>query len=436
LQELRCQAPITGATHGEGGSGSGMPFEGFDPPESNFWRLPNNWFDLAARFTSWAEQKVVEYILRHTWGYHEYDVVKLITMDEFMHGRKRRDGSRIDAGCGMAENSIKKGIHDAVDHGFLIVRTDDSDKGRIRKYYAPRMRRPLVDEGKHTIHAQDQALILEGQTLTLGPQSLTPDPIPLTLEQRSLTPSGQDNDPPTEQATPGKHFMQETQSNNPRPVVVSLPIPRPQGGIRSETPFAVDGHPILDAEGPESAAHRSPTGNSRRNVPTGRSAVSGDGGRYRSGKSLRAIGGTRDGSASKSAIWAPTNQATDLSGSSREAADRGVRRATRPDLVERLAAEGIAPGRAHLLVAEAPAERIERQLAWIDYRSCRDRAATLVKAIAEDFSEPPRKISHATGAGFDSAKYFRGSYALCPHCGSRPCAPDCRTAVRAEPGPD
>ena len=61
-------------TDGTGGAVIPMPFEGFDPPESNFWRLPNNWFDLVSHFTSWAEHKVVEYILRHTWGYHEYGV--------------------------------------------------------------------------------------------------------------------------------------------------------------------------------------------------------------------------------------------------------------------------------------------------------------------------------------------------------------------------
>ncbi len=57
-----------------------------------------------------------------------------------MHGRKRRDGSRLDAGCGMAENSIKKGIADAVASGFLIVEVDTRDLEYIRKFYAPRMR--------------------------------------------------------------------------------------------------------------------------------------------------------------------------------------------------------------------------------------------------------------------------------------------------------
>lgn len=313
-------APIAPEVRGEGEPGSVVSFEGFDPPESNFWRLPNNWFDLAARFTSWAEQKVVEYILRHTWGYHEYGTVKLITMDEFMHGRKRRDGSRIDVGCGMAENSIKKGIHDAVCHGFLIVETDDSDKGRIKKYYAPRMRRPHADEGQHS--AQGRALILEGQALTPSPQDLTPEVTPLTLDPRALTPSAFAADPPTEQALPARHLKQETSRNNKQKVV----------------------------------AHPSPF---------------------------------------------------------------------RADLLGRLIAQGVLPARARQLVAEIPAERIERQLSWIDQRTFRDRAATLVKAITEDFGEPMRKSAPAAHAGFDRGKYFRGSYALCPRCGSRPCAPDC-----------
>src|SRR5260370_13730500 len=96
-------------------------------------------------------------------------------MDEFMHGRKRRDGSRLDAGGGMAENSIKKGSADAVAHGFLVVETDDSDRGRIKKFYAPRMRRPTADEGLHAHRAQGQTLQPEGQFLTLDSQSLTLD---------------------------------------------------------------------------------------------------------------------------------------------------------------------------------------------------------------------------------------------------------------------
>jgi hypothetical protein len=101
-----------------------------------------------------------------------------------------------------------------------------------------------------------------------------------------------------------------------------------------------------------------------------------------------------------------------------------------PNLVDRLIAEGVAPGRARALVQHAPAERIERQLAWIDQRSYRDRAATLVAAIEGDFGMPPARPALSSGAPLsaDRAKFYRGRYALCPRCGSRPCAPTCDTA--------
>lgn len=408
MQDPRYQAPITMEPQGDGGLGTLVPFEGFDPPESNFWRLPNNWFDLAARFTSWAEHKVVEYILRHTWGYHEYDIVKLITMDEFMHGRKRRDGSRLDAGCGMAENSIKKGIHDAVAHGFLIVRTDDSDKGRIKKYYAPRMRQPHIDEGQHSVHAAVAANrppatwgegrtpwaapqpdrprpaelraaqhLLEGQLLTLKEQGLTPEGAPLTLQPATLTPCTFGADPRTEQTLSARHYEQETSSNK-QAVVVSLPGPTTRLGAR-EAISETKSPPVI----PVAARQR------------------------RAASAMR------------------TAYSKGILEHRQRGQVAGVPEPMRADLVAQLAAEGVALARARQLVAEMPSERIERQIAWIERRSCRNRAATLVKAIVEDFGEPSRRVPAAANANADRTRYFRGVYALCPRCGSRPCVPEC-----------
>ena len=367
--------------------GTSMPFEGFEAPESNFWRLPNNWFDLAARFTSWAEHKVVEYILRHTWGYHEYGITKLITMDEFMHGRKRRDGSRLDAGCGMAENSIKKGIADAVAHGFLIVQIDDSDRGRIKKYYAPRMRKPIEDEGEHATQplpppqtggiqptvtsavrrrarstarqqAEGQVLQVQGQELTLQDHGMTLTAQVRTLQGQERTPSKQSlipspapADPRTNKTLPVKQQQQET--NRQAAVVVGTGQP---GEARSATQEVA--HPLDEA-------HVRP--------------------------------------------MSPV----------------------RADLVSRLEAEGIAPAKAVALVQSHPAVRIERQLTWIDRRSYHDRAATLVAAIERDYSAPTTRRVPVVETNFDRGKFYRGSYALCPQCGSRPCLEGCRAAEAA-----
>lgn len=59
-------------------------FDGFARPTSNYYRLPNNWFDLwrqtrqvlatgerPARII--APLKVTEYIIKYTWGYSNFE---------------------------------------------------------------------------------------------------------------------------------------------------------------------------------------------------------------------------------------------------------------------------------------------------------------------------------------------------------------------------
>src|SRR2546430_4415261 len=114
-------------------------YEGFERPESNFFRMPNDWTDLTAKLTSLAEIKVVEYVLRHTWGYQEFWIAKKITTNEFMNGRKRQDGSRIDSGTGLSNRAVIDGLRLAVEHGLLLEEVDNRDRARIKKYYSLRM---------------------------------------------------------------------------------------------------------------------------------------------------------------------------------------------------------------------------------------------------------------------------------------------------------
>jgi hypothetical protein len=115
-------------------------FEGFVPPIKNYFPMPNQWIDICAKIKSLAEMKVVQYVIRHTWGFQEYDgMPKAITTDEFMHGRKRQDKSRIDHGTGLSNRSVIDGLREAVEHGYLIQTIDDTDKARISKAYALRM---------------------------------------------------------------------------------------------------------------------------------------------------------------------------------------------------------------------------------------------------------------------------------------------------------
>src|SRR5437870_6941025 len=120
-------------------------FAGFSKPEANFFRLPNEWTDITAQVTSLAEMKLVEYVLKHTWGYSEFDMVKKITTDEFMSGRKKKSGERVDMGTGLSKPSVIAGLKSAVQHGLLEEETDNSDKARIKKYYKLRMRTPIEE---------------------------------------------------------------------------------------------------------------------------------------------------------------------------------------------------------------------------------------------------------------------------------------------------
>lgn len=115
-------------------------FPGFGIPEQNWFKLPNEWTNITAGMKSLAELKVVEYVLRHTWGFHEYGIAKRISINEFMRGRRRADGSRLDQGTGLSNRSVIDGLRKAVSDGYLVEEIDDSDRGRIKKSYRLRMR--------------------------------------------------------------------------------------------------------------------------------------------------------------------------------------------------------------------------------------------------------------------------------------------------------
>ena len=141
-------------------------FSGFQRPESNYFKMPNDWIDLTAEISNVAELKVVQYILRHTWGYQEYDIKKHITIDEFSRGRRRSDGSRIDKGTGLSERAVRYGLQAAILHGLVEEEVDDSDRGRTKKFYSLKMRpdalasseRQDLQSGVQTLHPGVQTL--------------------------------------------------------------------------------------------------------------------------------------------------------------------------------------------------------------------------------------------------------------------------------------
>ena len=106
-------------------------FPGFQKPDRNWSKLPHALIEALSIIETVGELKVILYVLRHTWGYQEYDSTKRITTDEFQNGRKHRDGSRMDNGTGLSRHAVRDGVHRAVAHGFLVQEEEIyRDRGR------------------------------------------------------------------------------------------------------------------------------------------------------------------------------------------------------------------------------------------------------------------------------------------------------------------
>lgn len=54
-------------------------FTGFPSPTRNFFSLPNEMINIIASIKNLAELKVIIYVIRHTWGFHEYGIAKAIS---------------------------------------------------------------------------------------------------------------------------------------------------------------------------------------------------------------------------------------------------------------------------------------------------------------------------------------------------------------------
>jgi len=114
-------------------------FKGFPKPKQNWSKLPNELFDYLHAMGG-SKLKVLLYILRHTWGYQEYDIVKRVSLDEFQRGRRRIDGTRLDGGTGLSKNTVRRALKELVLEGFLDVVIHERDGARVATKYKLVMR--------------------------------------------------------------------------------------------------------------------------------------------------------------------------------------------------------------------------------------------------------------------------------------------------------
>lgn len=111
-------------------------FQGFEPLKENWFRFPNIICDDLLTKLSRGELVILIYVIRNTVGFD--DVYKRITLDEFEHGRRRTDGTRLDDGTGLSRSTIINSIKLLLEKKLLRRLTDSRDLGRVKHYYALR----------------------------------------------------------------------------------------------------------------------------------------------------------------------------------------------------------------------------------------------------------------------------------------------------------
>jgi len=101
-------------------------------PKFNYSQVPNDYLDWIMPTLSPSEHVVMTYMFRQTIGYHELN--RHLTLEDFEHGRKRSDGTPLDAGTGLSRPTIQKALRSLTDLGLLSSQ-DEGDAARIRRTY-------------------------------------------------------------------------------------------------------------------------------------------------------------------------------------------------------------------------------------------------------------------------------------------------------------
>ncbi len=97
-----------------------LDFPGFEPPAAGRTLL-DQFAGHLARIRSRAEIVVILYLFGHA---ADLNAGAGLSVDDFLHGRRASDGSRLDPGTGLTYNSIHSALGLALNHGFVTVDVD------------------------------------------------------------------------------------------------------------------------------------------------------------------------------------------------------------------------------------------------------------------------------------------------------------------------
>ena len=122
--------------HMEGVSPAG-DFNGFPLPKENYFKIPNEWTDITARIDKACTILLVEYLIRHGYGYHNFNG-EFLDVDEITNGRRYQNGSRYDQGIQFDVSNISRSLNEAISLK-LVVWTNRTPDGTKRRLYSIRM---------------------------------------------------------------------------------------------------------------------------------------------------------------------------------------------------------------------------------------------------------------------------------------------------------
>lgn len=128
-------------------------FLGFPPdPITNFWSYPkdlnNYWYQLSG-----SEQKILDYILRHTWGFDK-------TADEISLSQLEKGIRGFDKGTGLSRPTVILGIKGLIKKGFIKKFVGKKANGyELVKNFNYPSKKDLPFDSKKTLHTIDRVTI-------------------------------------------------------------------------------------------------------------------------------------------------------------------------------------------------------------------------------------------------------------------------------------
>jgi hypothetical protein len=130
--------------------------QGFKKPTENYFKIPKSWITVIREIGSAAVILTVEYLIRHSWGYHNEDGIWL-TAEEIANGRKYSDESRYDNGTGFALATVQRALKKAGELG-LVAWQEHFDSGIITRKYNLRFQGMKTDASGRLLEIANDAI--------------------------------------------------------------------------------------------------------------------------------------------------------------------------------------------------------------------------------------------------------------------------------------